>query len=408
MCTRESAAHAILGSHPSGSHPTSEIPNSHQDSTIDPPGPSMSGTPRLERATSLPSKQISGPLPCSSKRKSTSSQIEADQSLTPSGHSKQLLENQSNEPPNTPGALSIEVDHFPNYRVSKRPRKTPVSSNSSLLIKAYLKNPINPVTCPSLLKIYTAPHPHQSPSNSPIKNSVLSSSRSQSTQLASCDLLFPPKLNGPFLRIISEDESDLRRINAMLYGPIDPTLIDPKINSVIYYIYDSTPQHSPLPLSIRRFRYEVFDPAILNSPLVPIRDPLITHLRPFPITHQISSSARNQNHSAAADGAVCRIDLGQTSSGRSASRSSFHRSERDLGSTTTSQTETSFQISQYLDTCHLTTILDNSEPDSKQSFQEAYLTRDAQSMVAQSTSSNIHDGDFSVATSASHCPVYAT
>ncbi|WAQ81530.1 hypothetical protein PtA15_1A872 [Puccinia triticina] len=40
----------------------------------------------------------------------------------------------------------------------------------------------------------------------------------------------PPRLNGPLLRIRSNDNHDSRRVDSLFYGPVDPVLVDPSVN----------------------------------------------------------------------------------------------------------------------------------------------------------------------------------
>ncbi|KAH9446390.1 hypothetical protein MJO28_016603 [Puccinia striiformis f. sp. tritici] len=169
-------------------------------------------------------------------------------------------------------SLNLDVTRSAANRHPRRNRRD-ASFNSSLLIKAYLKNPVNPVPCPSLLKSYiplamNEESPRASGSSripvgrsSSSSSSTSSSSRTESIQpiVERCS---PPRLNGPFLRIGSNDDYDSRRVDNLFYGPVDPILVDPTIDHPIYYTFPGLDEAVTTP--IHCCEGDLFDPVILH------------------------------------------------------------------------------------------------------------------------------------------------
>jgi len=172
--------------------------------------------------------------------------------------------------PVVPRSQSLGPDPSrPASRPSRRSRRD-TSLSSSLLIKAYLKNPVNPVPCPSLLKMYTSGAAEPSRASTSMGRPGLSSSPMKPSRPAA-GRSSPPRLNGPFLRNRSEDGFDSRRVEGLFYGPVDPVLVDPTIDHPIYYTFPALKDALMAPNDC--CECDLFDPVILHPSFTPLPPP---------------------------------------------------------------------------------------------------------------------------------------
>lgn len=153
------------------------------------------------------------------------------------------------------------------YRHARRPRRD-ASLSSSLLIKAYLKNPVNPVPRPAPpQKTGTLGIMEQARASTSAGGPAASSSHTKPswTPAERCS---PPRLNGPFLRIRSGEDHDSRRVDRLLYGPVDPALVDPTIDRPIYYTFPALEEAFLAPTNCHES--DLFDPVILHPSFTPL------------------------------------------------------------------------------------------------------------------------------------------
>ncbi|KAA1116432.1 hypothetical protein PGT21_013683 [Puccinia graminis f. sp. tritici] len=214
-----------------------------------------------------------------------SSQPSTDTTIRP------ILSNKQHAQPVILRSQSVGLDPArPAQRHSRRTRRD-ATSNSTLLIKAYLKNPVNPVPFRSPLKtsqIVTGESSQTRPSaersSSSIKPSRVGTDRPDQRRS-------PPRLNGPFLRIRADDDYVSRRVDALFYGPVDPLLVDPSIDHPIYYTFPALEEALMTPIDC--CECDLFDPVILHPSLPPLR-----HSNPSILSTPSSSSPFSSSSSS--------------------------------------------------------------------------------------------------------------
>ncbi|WAQ83018.1 hypothetical protein PtA15_3A384 [Puccinia triticina] len=132
--------------------------------------------------------------------------------------------------------------------------------SSNLLIKAYLKNPANPVPFPLLLMKtgWGTSVPRKL-----VSGGTLSTPKPSRAGMNVSERSLPPRLNGPLLRIRSNNNHNSRRVDSLFYGPVDPVLVDPSVNH--YYTFPALEEALMAPLNC--YECKLFDPVILQSSL---------------------------------------------------------------------------------------------------------------------------------------------
>ncbi|OAV97249.1 hypothetical protein PTTG_07632 [Puccinia triticina 1-1 BBBD Race 1] len=169
--------------------------------------------------------------------------------------------------PVIPRAQSVGLDATrPASRHSKRTRRD-ATFNSNLLIKAYLKNPVNPVPFPSLLMKTGRGMTGPASQGSSSAGGTLTTPKPSRAGMNGSERSSPPRLNGPFLRIRSDDDYDSRRVDSLFYGPVDPVLVDPSVDH--YYTFPALEEALMAPLNC--YECDLFDPVILHPSFNPLR-----------------------------------------------------------------------------------------------------------------------------------------
>ncbi|KAG0141740.1 hypothetical protein CROQUDRAFT_718031 [Cronartium quercuum f. sp. fusiforme G11] len=189
-------------------------------------------------------------------------------------------------PSNTPYAPSdsnVQAEPLHRHRNSNEPvllhppsRQDQVAS----LLTAYLKNPVNPVVGQSLALSRLAPLAQVSAfgSTENIRQAVLTglAHSGQSKQTPAWARERPTRLEGPFLCLGGAKTggeasgtgpgTETKVIERpMIYGPVDPNLLDPQTVIAVYYA--CYPTHSDSPPAFD-FDLEVLDPVLGGTPLI--------------------------------------------------------------------------------------------------------------------------------------------
>ncbi|EGG05005.1 uncharacterized protein MELLADRAFT_78214 [Melampsora larici-populina 98AG31] len=174
--------------------------------------------------------------------------------------------------PTAVNPLRSSTEPVPQHHLSETSSRPPQGPDAvASLLTAYLNNPVNPVIGQNtpLSRISPLAQVAAFGSNENVRQAVLCGlAQSQTNETPSWAKERPTKLEGPFLCIPQSTEDPIKSKQVpLIYGPVDPSLLDPQTVIAVYYACyasDSTTTSSDF-----KFDLEVLDPVLGGTPLVP-------------------------------------------------------------------------------------------------------------------------------------------
>ncbi|KAH9820505.1 hypothetical protein DFH28DRAFT_1104539 [Melampsora americana] len=186
---------------------------------------------------------------------------------------------------------STEPTSAPQPHLSETSSHPPQSSDAvASLLTAYLNNPVNPVIGQNTHLSRIAPLAQVAAfgSHENVRQAVLCGlAQSPSNETPSWAKERPTKLEGPFLCIPQNTEDPIKSKQVpLIYGPVDPSLLDPQTVIAVYYACYAGDSSSS---SDFKFDLEVLDPVLGGTPLVPPSNSAPTSM------HESTSPVKTKN-----------------------------------------------------------------------------------------------------------------